>query len=373
MTGLKGRCSVKSGGGPLNPRAAKVQTPKVKKRMSYDQSFKLHVVHAALQRPADNRIKPTCALFPGIEPCQLRKWIRNFEAMQQNSTAPKRPTSDASPTVIKKQQLTRPELVAAPYKRVATSTRVRVSDVKEVQLNVMVPEAQGESQGESEDDECTDTSSWSTSSPNSPPLVAAQPNASVPENALCDTQTNGVPLLPQRSVSLTPDKVYRAHPGCAMPMPVESMMHGGGSVRNVSGQPQLLQTHLENTMNLHKVTVLPASLPMPGMVTALPYKPPEIVPPGWKPTFLTVHSARNCSAEQYSKQRCPLDDCAPSRQIEHGLHAPSTADLANAALLNVFGDDSVEDWIDEWLQEMAPCPAEMAPFSMHESVSPCMC
>eukprot|EP00966_Prymnesium_polylepis_P149691 3458049-Prymnesium_polylepis.2 len=47
------------------------QKPRVKKRMSYDQAFKLHVVKAALQRPADNRIKPTCALFPGIEPCQV--------------------------------------------------------------------------------------------------------------------------------------------------------------------------------------------------------------------------------------------------------------------------------------------------------------
>mmetsp|Transcript_13333 Transcript_13333/g.27059 ORF Transcript_13333/g.27059 Transcript_13333/m.27059 type:complete len:307 (+) Transcript_13333:33-953(+) len=51
-----------------------------KKRVTYDQAFKLKVVRAALERPPNNRIKPTCARFPGIEPCQLRKWIRNLEA-----------------------------------------------------------------------------------------------------------------------------------------------------------------------------------------------------------------------------------------------------------------------------------------------------
>lgn len=43
-----------------------------KKRKSYDAAFKLRVVEAALQRPASNRIKPTCALYPGIQPCQVR-------------------------------------------------------------------------------------------------------------------------------------------------------------------------------------------------------------------------------------------------------------------------------------------------------------
>ena len=39
--------------------------------MSYDPAFKLIVVKAALQRPQQNRIKPTCAHVPGIEPCQV--------------------------------------------------------------------------------------------------------------------------------------------------------------------------------------------------------------------------------------------------------------------------------------------------------------
>ena len=42
-----------------------------KKRTTYDHAFKLKVVRAALERPPNNRIKPTCAWFPGIEPCQV--------------------------------------------------------------------------------------------------------------------------------------------------------------------------------------------------------------------------------------------------------------------------------------------------------------
>ena len=58
--------------GSRQPRAAQPMKPRVKKRMSYDNAFKLQVVQAALQRPVDNRIKPTCACYPGIEPCQVR-------------------------------------------------------------------------------------------------------------------------------------------------------------------------------------------------------------------------------------------------------------------------------------------------------------
>ena len=43
------------------------------RRASYDIVFKTHVVRTALQKPPNNRIKPTCALFPGIEPCQVRR------------------------------------------------------------------------------------------------------------------------------------------------------------------------------------------------------------------------------------------------------------------------------------------------------------
>ena len=32
--------------------------------------------------PADNRIKPICRQYPGVEPVQVRKWIRNLAALQ---------------------------------------------------------------------------------------------------------------------------------------------------------------------------------------------------------------------------------------------------------------------------------------------------
>ena len=44
--------------------------PRRRPRASYDIAFKRHVVSIALQKPPNNRIKPTCTLFPGVEPCQ---------------------------------------------------------------------------------------------------------------------------------------------------------------------------------------------------------------------------------------------------------------------------------------------------------------
>ena len=52
-----------------NTRPSASLGPK-RKRTTYDLAFKLKVVRAALERPPNNRIKPTCAWFPGIEPCQ---------------------------------------------------------------------------------------------------------------------------------------------------------------------------------------------------------------------------------------------------------------------------------------------------------------
>mmetsp|Transcript_37828 Transcript_37828/g.83280 ORF Transcript_37828/g.83280 Transcript_37828/m.83280 type:complete len:371 (+) Transcript_37828:237-1349(+) len=63
---------------------ARSQQPLMKKRTTYDTAFKVQVVREALQRPVSNRIKPTCARYPGIEPCQLRKWIRNLESEARN-------------------------------------------------------------------------------------------------------------------------------------------------------------------------------------------------------------------------------------------------------------------------------------------------
>ena len=58
------------------PNARRVSYPPARakaRRASYDLAFKTHVVETALNRPTNNRIKPTCALFPGIEPCQVRQ------------------------------------------------------------------------------------------------------------------------------------------------------------------------------------------------------------------------------------------------------------------------------------------------------------
>ena len=38
------------------------------RRVAYEASFKLKVVREALLLPASNRIKPTCRLYPQIEP-----------------------------------------------------------------------------------------------------------------------------------------------------------------------------------------------------------------------------------------------------------------------------------------------------------------
>ena len=54
----------------MRPTAPSSGGPGKKKRTTYDHAFKLKVVRAALERPPNNRIKPTCAWFPGIEPCQ---------------------------------------------------------------------------------------------------------------------------------------------------------------------------------------------------------------------------------------------------------------------------------------------------------------
>lgn len=51
-------------------------------RRVYEAAFKIMVVQEALKLPASNRIKPTCRAYPGVEPVQIRKWIRNIEALQ---------------------------------------------------------------------------------------------------------------------------------------------------------------------------------------------------------------------------------------------------------------------------------------------------
>jgi len=53
------------------------------KRARYDDDFKEQVVREAMRCPEGARIKPTCSRYPGVEPCQLRKWIQKFAQQQQ--------------------------------------------------------------------------------------------------------------------------------------------------------------------------------------------------------------------------------------------------------------------------------------------------
>jgi len=76
----------------------------------------------------------------------------------------------------------------------------------------------------------------------------------------------------------------------------------------------------------------------------------------------------------------PVDQAAPMSHRAHsapryegaplyvatgyGVHS-AAADPACASLLNVLADDPVEEWVDEWLREVAPGVS-------HESNLPCM-
>lgn len=61
------------------------------------------VVEQALQLPAHNRIKPTCRAYPGVEPVQVRKWIRNLEALQ---------AAEPSAKLVQRARLTSPPALA---------------------------------------------------------------------------------------------------------------------------------------------------------------------------------------------------------------------------------------------------------------------
>jgi len=58
------------------------------KRARYDDDFKEQVVREAMRCPEGARIKPTCSRYPGVEPCQLRKWIQKFAQQQQQQQQP---------------------------------------------------------------------------------------------------------------------------------------------------------------------------------------------------------------------------------------------------------------------------------------------
>ena len=127
---------------PITTAAAKPSSASQKTRRVYDASFKLMVVEQALRLPPEKRIKPTCRAYPGLEPVclpftrraitppafapnvlvpscantphvphrllpsqvQIRKWIRNYEALRTAQLDDKH----ASKRPVLKQNTTRP-------------------------------------------------------------------------------------------------------------------------------------------------------------------------------------------------------------------------------------------------------------------------
>ena len=66
--------------------AESVMSPNQKrKRAEYPASFKCEVVRAAMQKPASCRIKPTAREFPGVQPVQVRRWLRAFAPMLEGA------------------------------------------------------------------------------------------------------------------------------------------------------------------------------------------------------------------------------------------------------------------------------------------------
>jgi len=175
-------------------RAARKSKLQPKKRMSYDGEFKKHVVKVALQRPRDNRIKPTCALFPGIEPCQLRKWIRNYEASMQAASATKKSNSGGNSTSRKP----RPTPAATPAAQ--REPEHRTTPPPALAPIVMTTSADNGRAG------CgragSDVPTLATSPPTSPTLYGEAPNLSDPAST----------PRKARRVSLTPNKMREECP-----------------------------------------------------------------------------------------------------------------------------------------------------------------
>tara|TARA_B100001059_G_C17669447_1_gene493726 strand:+ start:393 stop:716 length:324 start_codon:yes stop_codon:yes gene_type:complete len=56
----------------------KYTIPARRTRVHHTTEFKRRVVNEALRRPANARVKPTARCYPGIQPVQIRQWIRQF-------------------------------------------------------------------------------------------------------------------------------------------------------------------------------------------------------------------------------------------------------------------------------------------------------
>jgi len=71
------------GGAVVSASSSKKASKAGTKRARYDDDFKEQVVREAMRCPEGARIKPTCSRYPGVEPCQLRKWIQKFAPLIQ--------------------------------------------------------------------------------------------------------------------------------------------------------------------------------------------------------------------------------------------------------------------------------------------------
>ena len=141
-----GVCSRRRAGGAAAPSASMRRPRKV-----YEASFKLMVVQEALKLPASNRIKPTCRAYPGVEPVQVRKWIRNLAALQLAQPTAKlvqrvRPCPDLATDESSETEsvestpqpvellITRPRLHGASRHRGAGRAKGRVSPARDAPL-----------------------------------------------------------------------------------------------------------------------------------------------------------------------------------------------------------------------------------------------
>ena len=101
--------TVKSEKSEKSEKSVEVRAP----RRSYTAAFKLQVVRHALQFPPGCRIKPVCALYRGIEPVQLRKWIARLACLEQLESA------GLDATTLCMRACASPSDVSAPEERTA--------------------------------------------------------------------------------------------------------------------------------------------------------------------------------------------------------------------------------------------------------------
>jgi len=288
--------------GSRQQRASRVTKTRVKKRMSYDQAFKLQVVHAALQRPTDNRIKPTCALFPGIEPCQLRKWIRNYEASQPpGCLGSKRPSSTNS------------QLSSKKHRRGGSASNNFTSPFNKSPIGVREKNSAHEHhKGRSEDGDESDSSMSDSNSEMSSPT---SPTASDRSDTTVGLPGRvNVPLFPRRSAAITPDKSFGMAPY---------------NFQSSSSPTKLLALHLEQSV------CKPPKHPYNALAS---YNASSFGNPAFATSAYGPQSMYGSSAWKEPRAICPA--------------------VATGGITSGIFDEPVEEWVDEWLNEVASATSQ---------------